>query len=254
MDFCFCVILYDTQPEACKTLSSLNKTLPKILPDAQIVVFNNGPKIVDITDKFDIKITLHNVLINGSLSKLYNKLICMYNANTYVFLDDDTEICLEYLAELKNHFYSILLPQIKCNGNLHYPIIKGKNIQTITSGLALTKSAIRHICSLQENVFDEALYLYGIDTAFCYALNKHKHPYTISKSFLEHNLSHITNENTNFRTKEVLVANCASIFKYPSLKLTFQVFTGLMRSLQKLDFQLFYRALCSMITQKAQRE
>lgn len=247
----FCIILYNKKLSESKSISSLAKFYKEYRELGEIVVFNNGPQIVE---ESDIKyITLNNLLVNASLSKIYNKFINEYPADFYVFLDDDTTLTHKYLNELQENEEDILFPKILCQGREEYPIIKKSKIQSVTSGLTLS-SRICNLLKKEENtVFDERFDLYGIDTAFCNKINKKKLNYHISKNTIEHDLSHISSGSNDFRDIEVLLANSASFFPYFSFRLLGSVVYGQIKMIKKLKLKVLCSSFVSIVLQRTIR-
>lgn len=247
----FCIILYNKKISESDTIKSLDNYFKNNKIIGNIVVFNNGPKKVEVPNQ-DYFIC-NQVLINASLSKIYNKFIDEYPADFYVFLDDDTFLTDEFLNELENINSDIFLPQISCNGEVHYPIIKSQSIQTITSGLTLSSKIIKDLKRHNNKVFDERFDLYGIDTAFCNMINKMKFNYEISISIIEHDLSHISSGNNDFREVEVLLSNSASLFPYFSFRLLLSVGYGNLKMIKKLKFNVLISSLFSIILKRTIR-
>ncbi|WP_425858666.1 hypothetical protein ACPW74_05395 [Aeromonas sp. INTO2] len=245
-DLCFCVVLYKKQPVDSETISSLIDNLPNLNANSIVVVFNNGPEISK-NDNIPDFITIHQVLINGSLSKIYNKTLELYQANKYVFFDDDTCVNSCYLTELNCKKFKIFFPEIFCQSIKHYPVINKNGIQTITSGLAISHDAIIEIKDINGFVFDESFDLYGIDTAFCYFINEHSFEYTVSKSALEHQLSHISGASGEFRRKEVFLANAAALIKYFNVRLLLQTMSSTLWAIRKFRFNLLCKAFLSFL-------
>lgn len=247
----FCIVLYDKTIQQSATVESISKYTLKYNVDARVIVFNNGPKLVSC-EEFD-SLTLNQVLINGSLSKIYNKFIDEYPAERYVFLDDDTELAEEYIDELVKSDYSILLPKISCLGEIHYPVLDRNGIQSVTSGLALSDLCIKEIKEIRKTVFDERFDLYGIDTAFFYLVNKHELSYRVSDHIIEHELSHISSDSNNFRDIEVLLANSAAFIPYFSFKLLLTVGYGNLKMLFKLNIRVVASSLASLLLSRTIR-
>ncbi|MCT7466317.1 hypothetical protein N5T78_06985 [Aliarcobacter cryaerophilus] len=247
----FCIVLYNKKIFESNTITSLDNYFRnnKVLGD--IVVFNNGPEEVELYDA-DYFIC-NQVLVNASLSKIYNKFIDEYLSDYYVFLDDDTFLTDTFLNELKNIDSDIFLPQISCEGEIHYPVIKNQSMQTITSGLTLSSKIIQDLKSYHQKVFDERFDLYGIDTAFCNLINKMKLNYEISNSIIEHDLSHISSGNNDFREIEVLLSNSASLFPYFSFRLLLSVGYGNLKMIKKLKFNVLLSSFFSIILQRTIR-
>ncbi|MFM5019587.1 hypothetical protein ACEUDO_01240 [Aeromonas rivipollensis] len=251
-NLCFCVVLYNKKISQSETLISLRKYATSLDKKIKIVVFNNGPQI-QIAEDFPDFISVHQVLINGSLSKIYNKFIDLYQANKYVFLDDDTNITKDYLSDILNVDFKVFMPKIKCQGIEHYPVVTSSGVQTITSGLAISHVAIQEIKGINGFVFDESFDLYGIDTAFCYFINKKKYQYTISNVHLEHQLSHMNGSSGEFRRKEVLLANSAALIKYFNVRLFFQMGSSLLWAVKSVQIKLLYKVFLSFISCKVIR-
>lgn len=145
---------------------------------------------------------------NCALSYVYNKIINSENFDYIIISDDDTSYGDDYFRELVTIIpmgYLVSIPQIYINDSLKSPgkmgVVVGKHFATIEPGLykdliAITSGLLlsRNISSLQYNVFDENLDLYGIDTDFFMALNKIKIPVYVMSSRLEHNMSVYTQE------------------------------------------------------------
>mgnify|MGYP000025157095 CR=1 FL=1 len=102
-------------------------------------------------------------------------------------------------------------------------------------------------------VFDERFDLYGIDTAFCNMINKMKFNYEISISIIEHDLSHISSGNNDFREVEVLLSNSASLFPYFSFRLLLSVGYGNLKMIKKLKFNVLISSLFSIILKRTIR-
>lgn len=247
----FCIVLYNKSISQCDTLKHLLKYSDISLNKYEILVFNNGPYLVDCVAGPNLAV--HQVLVNASLARLYNKFIEMTSADCYVFLDDDTALTAEYIEEVLCGGYNILIPKINCNGNSYYPVHLRSGIQSITSGVVLSNKYVRDSIRERGKVFDERFDLYGIDTALFYSINKNKSAYTIADSVIEHDLSHITADSNDFRCREVLLSNSAALVKYFSLKLLAQCLLGILRAIVRLDFKLVYRALNSFFSMKVVR-
>lgn len=251
-DLCFCVVLYNKRILESETIVSLLENLPSLKINCSVVVFNNGPDIVEADNLPDFVI-VHQVLINGSLSKIYNKTIDTYHAGKYVLFDDDTNVNKDYLLELVSEDFNVFFPKIRCQDTEYYPVVNNIGVQTISSGLALTINATREIKKLNGFVFDESFDLYGVDTAFCYFINKYSFPYTVSKSYLEHQLSHVSGQSGVFRKKEVLLANSAALIKYFNLRLFFQTGSSILWAVKNLQVKVLYKAFLSFMSCKVIR-
>jgi len=246
-DLCFCVVLYKKQPVESETISSLIDNLPNLNASSIVVIFNNGPEISKNCNLPDF-IIVHQVLINGSLSKIYNKTLDLYQANKYIFFDDDTCVNSYYLAELNTRSFKVFFPEVFCQNIKYYPVISKTGVQTITSGLAISNDAVIEIKDINGFVFDESFDLYGIDTAFCYFINKSSFEYTVSKSALEHQLSHISGTSGEFRRKEVLLSNSAALIKYFNARLLLQTISSALWAIRTFRFNVLYKAFLSFLS------
>lgn len=248
----FCVILYNKKLSESSSILTLINYFQNNEVLGKIIVFNNGPNIVE--NEFPNYITLHQILVNASLSKIYNKFITEYNADHYIFLDDDSILSNRYLNELKKNKDEIFIPQIFCHGTRHFPIYDRRNeIQSITSGLTLSKKICNKLMLQYNYVFDERLDLYGIDTAFFYKLNEKGLKYTVSENHIEHDLSHLTSGDNSFREIEVLLANSASLIPYFKFRLLLRVGYGILKMLVRLKFQVVFSAFFSILLKRTIR-
>lgn len=246
----FCIILYNKKMSESSSILTLINYFINIEILGDIIVFNNGPNIIE--NEYPNHITLHQILINASLSKIYNKFINKYDANYYVFLDDDSSLSHNYLNELKENKADIFLPRIYCKDIEYYPSIKKFSIQSITSGLTLSQKICKKLVVEYGSVFDERFDLYGIDTAFFYRLNKEHWPYVISHNKIDHDLSHIT-ENNNFRQVEVLLANSAALIPYFRFKLLVSIGYMYILMLKKFKFKEIISSMFSIALKRVIR-
>lgn len=247
----FCIILYNKELSKSMSILSLINYYKKYGQLGDIVVFNNGPHLVEKTDTEYI--TLNQVLVNASLSKIYNKFINEYPADSYVFLDDDTILSEKYINELQLNKEDIFFPKILCQGIEEYPVIKKNKIQSVTSGLALSLEICILLKKEGNTVFDERFDLYGIDTAFCNKVNQKKLNYHISENAIEHDLSHISSGDNDFRDVEVLLANSVSLFPYFSFRLLLTVGYGQLKMIKKLKLSALLSSFFSIILQRTIR-
>lgn len=251
-DIVFCIILYKKHPLESMTLKSIMNLWGDDLQHCKVVIFNNGPDYFE-SSLLPGYVTVHDNLINGSLSKLYNKCIDIYSDYGFIFLDDDTSLTREYVQECLVENEVAIVPKVTFEGDIIYPIGTRSGIQSITSGLFFPNQFILHFKTNSLKVFDENLDLYGIDTAFFYTLNRLKLPYSISESSLEHDLSHLSSGSNEFRDKEVLLANSAMLFKYCNRRLLIQYGWGVIRYAIKLNFRVLYSVILSTLSGKVIR-
>ncbi|UJF18550.1 hypothetical protein L0B53_16245 [Vibrio sp. SS-MA-C1-2] len=194
-DICFCIVLYNKEIASSNSISSISNLLNQgCEKNIKVVVFNNGPHKIS-NDSVEW-LEVNHVLINGSLSKIYNKFLEQYLSEKYVILDDDTTINKEFMDSVLLDEFNIMFPNIYCKGSKHYPVKDGKVVQTISSGLSLSYNGIKLIKKIRTTVFDESFELYGIDSEFCNFIYKNKLPYLLSEANLQHDLSHINGDGT----------------------------------------------------------
>ena len=240
----FCIVLFNKSYSQSLTINFLTEQLKNKLFLGDVVIFNNGPNMIKYEGKTPF--TVHQVLVNASLSKIYNKFISEYNSDYYVFLDDDTSLSEDYLNELYNTSFEILVPQIFCQGKKHYPVVTTNNkIQTITSGLAISSTCCNALTKKYGTVFDERFDLYGIDTALCYRINSDKLPFSISDKIIIHDLSHISSQDNSFREVEVLLANSAALIKYFNIRLLLQTLKGISIALIRMKVAVVFSSFIS---------
>jgi len=247
----FCIILYNKKISDSKSINSLIKYYRNSNDLCNIVVFNNGPNLVN--EEYSEFIILNQILVNASLSKIYNKFIEEYISEYYVLLDDDTVLNKEYLDELQLNTQDIFIPRIHSANIEYYPVINNKNIQTITSGLCLSSNFCQERIRKNSSVFDERFDLYGIDTAFCYIVNKLNLKYTISRNSIEHDLSHISSGDNSFREVEVLLSNSASLISYFNFRLLALVLYGQLKMIKKLKFKVLLSSIVSFALKRTIR-
>ncbi|PQJ41673.1 hypothetical protein BTN98_08665 [Photobacterium aquimaris] len=167
----FCIILYNTKVSESKSITSIINNWNESCSNSKIIIFNNGDDIVEVNEIKEIKeinenIEIFQILINGSLSKIYNKCIQLNKGYNFVFLDDDTEVSKDYFNEVLNCSSDILLPRVVCNNLDVYPVFTKEGVQSITSGLYISSKLVSLLTNFESKVFDERFDLYGIDTAF----------------------------------------------------------------------------------------
>jgi hypothetical protein len=84
-------------------------------------------------------------------------------------------------------------------------------------------------------------------------INKIKLNYQISNSVIDHNLSHISSGNNDFREVEVLLSNSASLFPYFSFRLLLSVGYGNLKMIKNLKFNVLLSSLFSIILKRTIR-
>lgn len=175
------VILYDCSPEDSKTFQCLTRCLNESNNEGvRILLWNNGPvcqKTLSLGDNVDYYESLDNI----ALSKIYNTAINDYDADKYLFLDQDSSFTPDFLSDVVSTNAELLLPVIVSCSEALYPIDTlskstlnkgqetsnhGHSLYSIGSGLCLSKALIDLFHLQYESVFDERFVLYGVDTTF----------------------------------------------------------------------------------------
>ncbi len=219
-DFAVIVVLYNCKPLDSETIKSLVTSWP-VTSNTKFIFWNNGPtsQPLNIQELNGLDIEVVESLYNESLAKIYNQFIERVSANVYVVLDHDSEVSPQYIAALNTITSEECAFPIIWNGDkVTGPLINGKTVSeptdltdtdtllAIGSGVAIGQNIARSVKAAYSNVFDERFYLYGIDSTFCYRLER-LNLIANSKviSGFQHSLSRLESENsivTQFRKKE----------------------------------------------------
>lgn len=218
------VIIYNKEIHQSKTLNRLAQSKLSF-SNCQLVIWNNGPFSLDnrnvsqlISRGFNVEI--QETIKNESLAKIYNLFISQFDSKSYIILDDDTDLNDQYLSEALNLGESeVGIPTIQFDNKTEGPIINLTIIQdhkyvckskdkifAIGSGLVIGKNICDEIKGVYGSVFDNNFYLYGVDTAFCFRLNRlEKNERVTILPPLSHSLSRLESESggiSRFRVKE----------------------------------------------------
>lgn len=179
------VVLYNSLLSEAKILKTLNTLNCKELN--LIVVDNSDRKEIQLKNKnfsTENNIILVNMNGNKGLSKAYNKVLELLKGRIgyVVWLDDDTEISIEYLTKLlyaSRGNYDIILPIIQdTHGKIVSPnsrgLLSNKPIKSYKDGKKLEKFNAINSCTAvnldiyEEYRYDERLFLDEIDHSFFY--------------------------------------------------------------------------------------
>jgi hypothetical protein len=219
-DFAVLVVLYNCKPLDSVTIKSLVMSWP-VKSNTKFIIWNNGPESqpLDVKELNGLNIEVVESLHNDSLAKIYNQFMERVHASVYVILDHDSEVSPQYIAALntitaEECAFPVIFNGDKATG----PLINGVTVSeptsltdndsllAIGSGVAIGSNMINIIKTAYGNVFDERFYLYGIDSTFCYRLERLN---LISNSKVisgfKHSLSRLESESsvlTQFRKKE----------------------------------------------------
>ncbi|MEY8717071.1 hypothetical protein [Francisella philomiragia] len=246
------VVIYNQKIEDSATISSL-MNIDLDLSKCRLVIWNNGPKIIDKkiqhTEKF-YSIDFFETLENISLAKIYNYLIELYDCQKYIILDHDSTLSKEFMTDalkLESDYVGFpIINDISPFVNRKFVNKKGlckadDKVLAISSGMVISKYAISNIRQAYSSIFDERFYLYGVDTSFCLRLIK---SFEIDKIKIidgfDHSSSLLIEESQQikkFRKKERTYASALICRYYYSKKYT--IFFFIKNSLFNLAKTIF---------------
>ncbi|MCW9448034.1 glycosyltransferase family 2 protein [Klebsiella michiganensis] len=235
------IVLYNKKIEDSTTINSLLNSNTRNL---SVIIHNNGPCNVTLTDSLEstfkrnnIDIHVVNCLDNKPLAFLYNDFV---NDNTgfdyYCFFDDDTEVNFCYIRNIFDRERDIELPKIisKTDSLQYYPLlndavftedgtIAGNKIFSIGSGLLINRNVVNIFSKYNLSLFDEHFALYGVDFSFFRRLiflkNKGERFVITSNSSLQHSLSKVEQKQSTFRRRERLIDFVLTVRHYPTTRL-----------------------------------
>lgn len=207
----FLIVVYNKKiAESCTFNKVVNS---KFSDDSLCVIWNNGPtsceeEFLNVYE-YNKNIRYHETLHNISLAKIYNEVINKYNAQIYIILDDDSSLTDAYFEAVKQISPNeVGMPVIYYDRKIINPCINGQiyskginidandTITTIGSGLVVGRDVASQLFKAYNSVFDERFYLYGVDTTFCFRLNKLKINDKIKViDGFEHGLSRLEGKN-----------------------------------------------------------
>lgn len=216
------MLLYNKSFEDSLTMKKLVSSSRQI-PNSKIVIWNNGPSELDITDfdagkSVDINFTFEQTVHNESLSKIYNQFLSKYDSDFYIILDDDSDLSPQYLTSLASLSENCLFaaPTISSDNKFYYPEYKGaflnqipekitEPVFSIGSGLVISQELKNRFFESYGGVFDERFYFYGVDTSIFHRLfiNDLSSEIDIIEGF-EHSLSRLDEFDhlSSFRKRE----------------------------------------------------
>ncbi|MEQ9770390.1 hypothetical protein ABRQ03_05930 [Pectobacterium jejuense] len=190
------VILYNTNLLESQTLKSI---LVNKLNSIKLTlkIWNNGPKELEEKDinlffsscsNLNIKVDIFQDLRNLSLSKIYNHFIKEINYDYITILDQDSHLSEKFFENIYNEKAEIIIPEIFSNingtitqthpytiNNSEKIVNEGfisEKIETVMSGITLSKNVTNKIIEYRKYVFEEKLGFYGIDCDFFKTLNE----------------------------------------------------------------------------------
>lgn len=214
------VVLYNCKPVDSVTIQSLLDSRPAGMK-TKFIFWNNGPtrQHFDFNEASGLDVELAETIQNESLAKIYNQFINKVQSKLYVILDHDSSVSSNYIAAINTVSegqcaFPIIWNENKATGplvngsivNKPRPLAFSDTLLAIGSGVIIGCDIVQAIQDSYGNVFDERFYLYGIDSTFCYRLERLK----LSTSCkiipgFQHSLSRLEDESTkvtDFRRKE----------------------------------------------------
>ncbi|MCL6404095.1 glycosyl transferase [Dickeya dadantii] len=261
------VVLYNKGLESSTTLQTL---IQHPFKSIKLTIHNNGPFRISEEDSFFLRlktiyeqVELVNCLENQPLSQVYNRFIANnLQVERWVILDDDTTINESFWFTVEHTQADIECPRIisSINYKTYYPISKGEIVLSyqdldsattfsIGSGLIIRRRLWdifeRHDLSL----FDENYALYGVDFSVfrrIHRLSAFGEKFVLRSScYLEHGLSRLEKNESEFRIAENLIDLAISARRYPQ----FHLYYHLGRRLLKQFFLLRFKTV--MVTMQA---
>ena len=188
------VVLYNCELTDSQTLRGLlSSTQP--YSDTQLVIWNNGPTALKDRDisSFEclgLNVAIEETIENRSLARIYNAFIHQYSASHYVILDDDSSVDDIYIEPLRDlGDIQIAYPIVtsgeypcspKINKNKPLPSTQPKDValsshdhvEAIGSGMVISDALAKRVEQEFGDIFDERFYIYGVDTTFCWRVNR----------------------------------------------------------------------------------
>ncbi|KGA32820.1 hypothetical protein KU74_16880 [Pectobacterium brasiliense] len=190
------VIVYNSKLTNSDTLTSL-LACKKEKIDLTILVWNNGPNFLSEEDintflisckEKGINAKIYQDIRNISLSKVYNFFIEREEFDFLTLLDQDSTLPEGYYTNISMHLSEdIITPIIIAEkdgilaqtdphfyGDVNLVIPEGKvniKIDSVMSGLAISRKGINKIKNYRNYVFEERLAFYGIDSDLFRTIN-----------------------------------------------------------------------------------
>lgn len=217
MKYLVLVVIYNQTLTDGATLRSLEQSPPEfIIDNATLVIWNNGPDLLDAADIESFRsasrwkfIEIQNRTDNLPLSSVYNRVVRM-GAERFVFFDHDTLVGEAYWRALESHpSLDVLAPRVWAQQVCHYPKLyknvvtneghlDARGLITITSGMALSGSLLQALAAEEGEPFDERFALYGVDLSLFVRTQRLAEKILVTAGCygdLEHSLSELEEEN-----------------------------------------------------------
>ncbi|MFP9228825.1 glycosyltransferase family 2 protein [Pectobacterium cacticida] len=228
------VIIYNSQLRESDTLNSLLRCKLENI-NLNVCIWNNGPSLLTEDDAANfiwqcqekgIRAKIYQDIRNLALSKIYNFFIKNESFEFITILDQDSHLPTDYFTKISLHLDAdIIVPIIIAEkngvssqtdphfyGNINRMIGEGKvdmKIDSVMSGLALSKKGIDKIISFRGYLFEERLAFYGIDSDFFRTINIITDNHKILNIYCENKIYHSfamfnpDNKNNSFRMMEM---------------------------------------------------
>lgn len=190
------VITYNSTLTNSETLTSLLECQKEHI-NVTLLVWNNGPNILSEEDiknfliackEKGINVKIYQDIRNIALSKIYNFFINSEEFDFITLLDQDSILPKDYYTKISSHLSADIVAPIifaEKNGDLiqtdpHFygdvniMIPEGKvkiKIDSIMSGLAISRKGIEKISNYRSYIFEERLAFYGIDSDLFRTIN-----------------------------------------------------------------------------------
>lgn len=187
------IILYNSSIEESSTIQSLlTSNITNI--NLKVIIWNNGPKPLikdeylkfkNIFDSYKIQLSIFENIHNIALSKIYNFFVTKKQFDFFSILDQDSKLSSDFFQNIKNNSdYDVIVPAIYSSGwrtkenSLCFPIYhKSRDlfdkqifemgeIESISSGLTISKRLKDRLNENNNQIFNERYALYAIDTCF----------------------------------------------------------------------------------------
>ncbi|KFX02784.1 hypothetical protein KP22_17745 [Pectobacterium betavasculorum] len=228
------VIIYNAELRESDTLKSILLCQIQNI-NLNICIWNNGPKLLTESDASDfisqcqkkgIQAKIYQDIRNLSLSKIYNFFVKNEEFEFITILDQDSYLPENYLTKISSHQEAdIVAPIVIAErngisaqtdphfyGDVNLMIGEGKvdmKIDSVMSGLALSKQGADKIIAFRGYLFEERLAFYGIDSDIFRTMNimaDNKitlNIYCANKIYHSFAMSNPDNKNDSFRIMEM---------------------------------------------------
>ncbi|BDA88563.1 hypothetical protein E3AUHO_12490 [Klebsiella pneumoniae subsp. pneumoniae] len=255
------VILYNKNFNQSSTLESLLHSKY----DGDLLIFNNGPLSLDITDSFYLQLKnkfrfvgFNEDCSNRPLSVIYNDFVKEYKYDRYFFFDDDTNVTDEFLSSKNNNSIDVSLPIIKSitDKKAYYPRVNNvvceheiflndsDYVISIGSGLMITSKLIDKFNAEQMTLFDERFSLYGVDFSLFRRIKllrtKNIQINIEIAGELCHSLSRVDGRESTFRIRERSIDVVLTKILYPTENAFINylsIFKVLIKTVARMDLQ-----------------